>query len=123
MNRAEMRRLAKQKGKKTRTYTLTQGQIDELKYETVQRAVDVTRALMVAVPANILANCYWEKTAKKRMPTFLSECESLYESIEAGTISINELIQDTMELAGLQSEYFDRLKEDKELWEGLKMGE
>ena len=43
--------------------------------------------------------------------------------IEAGTISINELIQDTMELAGLQSEYFDRLKEDKELWEGLKMGE
>ena len=123
MNRAEMRRLAKQKGKRTKTYTLTQEQVDKLKSDTVQRAVDVSRALSVAVIMNILGHEYWEKTAKKKLPKLMTECESLYESIEAGVISINELIQDTMEISGISTEYFDRLQEDKMLWEKLNMNE
>lgn len=123
MNRAEIRRMAKKNNKRTKTYTLTGEQIEKLKKDTVQRAIDVSRALMIAIPCNILANEYWEKTAKKRMDKFMAECESLYESMEAGVISLNELIQDTAELSGIKSEYFDRLKEDREMWEKMNMNE
>lgn len=123
MGRAEMRRLQKKNNKKTKTYTLTQEQVDKLKNDTVQRAMDVSRALMVGVTMNVLGHEYWEKSAKKRLPKLMIECESLFESMEAGVISINELIQDTVEMAGVSSEYFDRLKEDKDLWERLNMGE
>lgn len=125
MNRAEMRRLAKEEGKKTKTYkyTLTQEQLEKLRNDTVRRAVDVSRALMIAVPGNVLSRLYWEKTAKKRMQKFFAECESLYESVEAGVISINELIQDTAELSEIHSEYFDRLKEDKDMWKKLNFNE
>jgi hypothetical protein len=123
MNRAEMRRMNKKNNKKTKTYTLTEAQIDKLRTDTVRRAVDVSRALMMAIPCNVLGHCYWEKTAKKRMMKFMAECESLYESMEAGTISLNELLQDTAELCGIGSEYFDRLKEDRLMWERMNMGE
>ena len=123
MNRSELRRQQRKNAKKNKTYILTQAQIDKIRDLSVQRAVDVSRALMIAVPANVLANCYWEKTAKKRMQTFMAECESLYESIEAGTVSINELIQNTAELSGIKSEYFDRLKEDRDMWDKMNLQE
>lgn len=123
MGRAEMRRLQRKNNKKTKTYTLTQEQIDKLRNDTVQRAVDVSRALGVGVVMNILGHLYWTKSAKVKLPKLMTECESLFESIEAGVISINELIQDTMEMAGVSTEYFDRLREDKDLWERLNMGE
>jgi hypothetical protein len=123
MRRAEIRRMQKKNNKKTKTYVLTEAQLDKLKKDTVKRAVDVSRALMIAIPCNILANEHWEKTAKKRMPKFMVECESLFESMEAGVISINELIQDTAELCDIGSEYFDRLKEDKAIWERMNLEE
>lgn len=121
MNRAEFRRQARKNNKKTKIYTLTEEQIEKMRRETVQMAVDVSRAFMIAIPCNILGRCYWEKTAKRKIKTFVDECESLYESVEAGVISINELIQDTSELGNIKSEYFDRLKENKRLWEKMKI--
>ena len=38
MNRAELRRQAKQKAKKEKVYTLTQAQIDKMKQDAVQEA-------------------------------------------------------------------------------------
>ena len=134
MNRAEMRRKAREEAKNDVKYELTREQIKTIKEEaiksledklikdTVQRGVDISRALMLAVTMNVLGHCYWEKTAKKKLPKLMAECESLYESIEAGVISINELIQDTMEISGISNEYFDRLKEDKVLWQKLNKG-
>jgi hypothetical protein len=133
MNRAEMMRKAREEAKNDVKYELTREQIktikeqavksveDTLMKNTVQRGVDISRALMVAVVMNVLGHEYWEKSAKKRLPKLMIECESLYESIEAGVISINELIQDTMEISGISNEYFERLQEDKELWNKLNM--
>lgn len=123
MNRAEMRRLAKKQTKKTKTYTLTGEQVDKLKHDTVQRAINVSRALMYGVVMNVLGHCYWEKTAHKKLPKLMVECESLYESLEAGVLSINELIEDTEKLANLESEYFKKLKQDKEMWKKMNMNE
>lgn len=110
MNRAEMRRQQKLEGKKDKIYHLTQGQIDKMKEEVVQEAVDVSFALMLAVPTNILARCYWEKSAPKRIPQFLEECLSLYESIGTGTVQISELIKDVEELGKLKMDCINRLK-------------
>ena len=110
MNRAELRRQRKLEGKKDKIYHLTQGQIDKMKEEVVQEAVDVSFALMLAVPTNILTRCYWEKTASKRIPQFLDECLSLYESIGAGAVTISELIKDTEEVGKLKMKCVERLK-------------
>jgi hypothetical protein len=110
MNRAEIRRQQKLEGKKDRIYHLTQGQIDKMKEEAVQEAVDVSFALMLSVPTNVLARCYWEKTAPKRIPQFLEECLSLYESIGTGTVQISELIKDVEELGKLKMDCIERLK-------------
>ncbi len=135
MNRAERRRMAREEAKKDVKYELTQKQIeairteainnieDKLIHDTVKRAVAVSRALMIAVPMNVLGHCYWEKTAAKRLNTLMDECNSLYDSIESGVISINELIQDTAQIGNLKSEYFDILKNDKDLWDKINWKE
>lgn len=135
MNRAARRRRAKEEAKKDVTYKLTEAQIKAIKRDaiksmenklmrdTVNRAVAVSRSLMVAVTMNVLGHCYWEKTADKRLPKLMEECNSLYDSIEAGVISINELIQDTAKMGNLKSEYFDILKDDKDMWNKINWRE
>lgn len=110
MTRAEIRRQARETSKKEKVYTLTQGQIETMKQDAVNEAVDVSFALMLAVPTNVLARCYWEKTASKRIPQFLDECLSLYESIGTGTVQISELIKDVEELGKLKMDCIERLK-------------
>jgi hypothetical protein len=135
MNRAEERRWAREEAKKDVKYELTYAQIkaievnaikrmeEKLMRDTVNRAIAVSRSLMIAVTMNVLGHCYWEKSAKQRLPKLMEECNSLYDSIEAGAISINELIQDTAEMGNLKSEYFDILKNDKDMWDKINWKE
>lgn len=110
MNRSEFRRLQRENAKKDKIYHLTQSQIDKMKEEAVQEAVDVSFALMLAVPTNILSRCYWEKSAPKRIPQFLEECLSLYESIGTGTVLITDLIRDIEEIGKLKMDCVERIK-------------
>ena len=135
MNRAERRRRAREEAKKDVKYELSQEQIaairtkaikeieDMLIKDTIKRAISVSKALMVAIPFNILGRCYWEKTAGKKLNKLMEECNSLYDSIESGALSINELIQDTAEIGNLKSEYFDILKNDKDMWDRINWKE
>ena len=110
MTRAEMRRQAKTLSKKENIYYLTQAQIDKMKEDAVNEAVDVSFALMLAVPTNVLARCYWEKSATKRVPKFLDECLSLYESLGAGVVAFSEIIEDVEQIGKLKMKCIDRLK-------------
>ena len=110
MNRAELKRKAREKAKKEKVYTLTQGQIDKIKKDAVNEAVDVSFALMLAIPTNVLARCYWEKSATKRIPNFLDECLSLYESIGTGTVLVSELIEDIEKVGKLKMDCVERIK-------------
>lgn len=123
MNRAEMRRQAKIDSKKNRTYNMTKEQVDKLTIDMVRRAVDVSIGMMIAIPLNILGREYWEKTADKRLPKFMDECMSMYESIEAGVLTLSELIEDTQSLATIKSEYLERLKKDKKIREVMIINE
>lgn len=110
LKRADYRRLQRNQQKKEKTYTLTQAQIDKMKEDAVEEAVDTAFALMLVIPTNVLANLYWEKSAEKRIPTFLDDCLSVYESIGAGTLTITELIEDTEKIGKLKLKCIERLK-------------
>lgn len=99
MNRAEFRRIQKQKNKK---YTLTQGQIDKIKKDSYREAVDVAFTLMLAVPTNILTKNYWEKTAAKRIPKFLDECIKVYENIGRDNVTIKGLMEETEKIGKIK---------------------
>ena len=110
MSRAEMRRQQKAQAKKNKTYVLTQEQIDKMKQDAVDEALDTSFGLMLAVPTNVLARCYWEKSATKRIPQFIDECLSLYESLGTNTVLLTEIIADVEEVAKIKLNCVERIK-------------
>ena len=53
---------------------------------------------MLAIPLNVLVNDYWPKSARKRGPKFIEDVLSLFESVQEGYVTEDEL-------AGLLKEY------------------
>lgn len=109
MNRAERRRQEREQKKANKTYNLNRDQIAELKskaQEDAQKlAVDTAFTLMLAIPLVVLTGeGYWEKTAKKRLPKFIDEVLSLYDSWEKGVLTIEELREDLWKYGGVKLE-------------------
>ena len=107
MNRAERRRQEREQRKANKTYNLNRDQIAELKskaQEDAQKlAVDTAFTLMLAIPLVVLTGeGYWEKTAKKRLPKFIDEVLSLYDSWEKGVLPIEELREDLWKYGGVK---------------------
>lgn len=69
---------------------------------------------MLAIPCAVLAFDYWQKSAKKRMPEFIKEVVSLYESIQVGAVTREEIVQTFEELSGckLEAEWY-KAKDEK----------
>lgn len=105
MNRAERRR-ADKKAKKDRvaTYNLTQEQINQIKQEARDEAVNIALTLMLALPLEVLKDKYWVKSAKRRLPKFLDEVLSLYDSWNKGVLTIEELREDLWNYGGIKLE-------------------
>lgn len=59
---------------------------------------------MLMIPCAVLAFDYWQKTAKRKMPDFVKEVVSLYESIEVGAVSRAEILETFEELSGMKLE-------------------
>lgn len=104
MNRAALRRQQREKEKKTSTYTLTMEQIENMKKEVYSKAVREVFVLMLAIPCDVLANDYWNRSAKQRLPKFVEQCLSLYRSYEQGVVSMEQMEQDLLELSGYKIE-------------------
>ena len=106
MTRAERRRAEKEAQKrKTAVYNLTQEQIDQIKAEARNDAVDTAFTLMLALPLEILiGDGYWEKTAKRRLPKFLDEVLSLYDAWNKGVLTLEELREDLWNIGGIKLE-------------------
>lgn len=105
MGRAEQRRALREAGKQNKVYTLTQAQIDKIKADAVEEAVDKAFIMMLALPCEVLANeGYWEKTAKKRLPKFVDDVLSLYGAYEQGVVTMDQMEKDLWELAGVRLE-------------------
>ena len=105
MTRAEIRRNQKEQSKPAKVYTLTQAQIDQIKQQAVEEAVDKAFFLMLALPCEVLANeGYWEKSAKKKMPKFIEDILSLYTAYEQGVVTMEQMKKDLWEIAGVRLE-------------------
>ena len=72
--------------------------------EMEQRATEKAFLYMLAIPLNVLVNDYWEKSAKKRIPKFIEDCMSLYEAVQNGNVSDEELADLLYEYSGVKIE-------------------
>ena len=75
---------------------------EALKMENV--AIEKAFLYMLAIPLNVLAYDYWQKSAKKRMPGFIKEVCSLYEAVQNGNVSDRELADLLEDMAGIKIE-------------------
>ena len=105
MNRAERRRADKQAKKdKVATYNLTQEQINQIKQEARDEAVEIAVTLMLSLPLEVLKEKHWVKTAKRRLPKFLDNVLSLYDNWNKGLLTIEDLRADLWEYGGIKLE-------------------
>lgn len=105
MGRAELRRQKKAAGKKQKTFTLTQAQIDDLKADAANKAVNQALVLLFTIPLEVLITDYWPKTAHKRGKEFTEKLLALYHKWEDGEVSMDELKADLWEYGGIMFQY------------------
>lgn len=122
MNRAEIRRLEREKIKeKTRTYNLTKAQLDALvrervlselndikakiKKEATEDAVNTAMVLMLTLPLKVLIDNYWtSKEQLEQIPDFTDKVIEYYEKWQNGELDIDKLREDLWNYAGVRLE-------------------
>lgn len=67
-----------------------------------QEATEKAFLYMLAIPLNILVNDYWPKSAKKRAPKFIEDVASLYQSVQDGVVTNEQLADLLYEYAGVK---------------------
>lgn len=94
MNSREMKRRIK----KARQSGLSNLDIMRIKEASVKAAREVELEAQlkafynsILIPCNVLANDYWSKTAKKRIPEFIDDCVKLWNAVEEGVVKKEEL--------------------------------
>lgn len=75
---------------------------EALKMEQV--ATERAFLYMLAIPLNVLFNDYWEKTARRKAPKFIEEVIGLYEAVQNGIVSEQQLAELLDDLAGVKIE-------------------
>lgn len=84
--------------------------------ETIKEAHDIANEeaflFMLAIPLNVLVNDYWSKSAKKRAPKFIEEVISLYQSVQEGVVTNEQLSDLLWDMAGIKvnEEWLERVK-------------
>lgn len=116
MTRAERRRAQREAQKKTKTYNLTQEQLEQAVRDAVQSRVEdirkqatedgVTSALtlMFALPLKVLMDHYWKKSYAKRLPKFTEHLLEYYERWQSGELDMDKLKEDLWEYGGVRLE-------------------
>lgn len=120
MTRAEIRRKEREKKKNKATFVMTYEELEKIRKQEYEKAkkeyekkneeiAKTILKMMIVVPTNVLINDYWEKTARKRIPKFVEDCLSLYDSLSKGAVKMQELQDLTEEYAKI------RLIDDKKI--------
>ena len=104
MTRAEMRRAAREASKKTKTYNLTEEQIQIIKQEATTTAVNEAMILLLTLPLEVLMDHYWQKTYDKKIPEFTNYVLEYYEMWQNGELDMDKLKQDLWEFGGVKLE-------------------
>lgn len=113
MNRSERRKAGKKDKVATYNYTKEQleavikagvkAEVEKIRKEARDEAVDTAFTLMLAIPLEVLiGDGYWEKSAKRRLPKFLEDVLSVYDSWNKGVLTIEELREDLWNYGGIK---------------------
>ena len=113
MKRAEIRRKEREKQKKKATYVMTEEELEKIRKQEYEKAkkliidksdemAEEILKLMLVIPTNVLISDYWKKTAKLRIPKFVEDCMSLYDSWTKGAVSMEEMTKLTEEYAQIE---------------------
>lgn len=71
---------------------------DKMAHEACEKAF----MQLLAIPCMILEEDYWKKSAKKRIPKFIDDIASLYDSYERGIVTDQDLADFLKEIAGIE---------------------
>jgi hypothetical protein len=105
MNRAERRRIGRENSDPI--ISIKQSEINKIKSDAVNEAVDTAFMLMLSIPVMVLHDKYPQLTRKEvdgksRAERFSEMCLDLYDSYNRGYISFEELEQCLYEEAGVK---------------------
>ena len=95
---------AKQKGYNAADVAYMRAVAQKEAQKMEQVALEKAFLYMLAIPLNVLANDYWEKSAKQKLPKFIEQVASLFDSVQEGTVSEQELADLLYDLAGVKIE-------------------
>lgn len=122
MGRAELRRKQKEQERENKRYILTRKELEQLeqrirteeqnkaKEEFEKRTKQIANEvfnMMLVIPTNVLIEDYWSKTARKRIPKFVNDCISLFESYTGGVVEMEEMLKLTEEYSGVKLMHTD----------------
>lgn len=95
MNRSEKRRAERLVTKQSKTYTLTQAQIDQIKNDATMAATRRAFVIMLAMPMMVLRD-QWG-FGNKRLSIFADKVFDIYEAFEDDRLSLADM-QQTIEI-------------------------
>ncbi len=107
MNRAERRRQQKESAKiKEPTYTLTKYQIQQLKQEAYDKAMQDVTILTLGIPIMVMREKYgWG--SRKRLPDFAEALTDEFQKFAENNRTVREYRQRVFDLTGLRFELED----------------
>lgn len=116
MTRAQRRRKKREDNKKTKTYNLTEEQLNimvrerikndlnRVREEAKNEAVDTAIILLLTLPLEVLMDHYWKKSYKKRIPEFTNHVLDYYNKWQNDELDIEKLKEDLWEYGGVRIE-------------------
>ena len=109
MNRAERRRLEKSKQKKEPIINIKAKDVQQIKEDAKQQAIDRAFFLMLAIPTMVIHDNYPKlmkkfEDGKSREERFADMCLELYDCFEKGLVSLDDLKECLWEEANIKLE-------------------
>ena len=101
MNRAERRRSARNQQQETKTYVLTEAQIEQMKYQAVHDAMKKTFLMFLSIPVMVLHDKFG--FGKQRLTKFMDYCLIWYESVRDDETKLMELVKIAEEECGIRT--------------------
>ncbi len=97
--RADLRRTNREVQKQSKKYTLTNAEIDKIKKDAAEKAIDIAMTLMLGLPVMVLHDKYGFREV--RLKRFIDQVHELYDSYEKGLLTLKDIHDTLLEDVGI----------------------
>lgn len=102
MTRAEIRRQNRENEKKTAVYTLTAGQIEEIKRDCTSKGIEAAFMLMLSLPLLVLHDKFG--FGNKRLTQFITELDRLRDCTNEDRLTLKDIVDEVYRSTGIKLE-------------------